>query len=190
MDAELHLGQTDAALISFDGDAIAAGQRQLETAAERIAIEQSDGRAGQVLDSLQERLAACGECRRLAGVLETRELVDVGAQDESGGLGRADDDAGQPGLLLEPGNGFLELFDHFGGEGVAAAAGLVDREPGVSGGAEGDAKMPQWRWCRPVHGSGSRDGLAVDAEIADQREMIGVGHGRDAEVVDLDAVAI
>ena len=44
MNAELHLRQPERSLVGFDGDAIVAGERELQAAAERKAVDRGNRR--------------------------------------------------------------------------------------------------------------------------------------------------
>ena len=81
--AELHLGQAELGFLH--GHAEMTGQRDLEAAAERGAVDRGDDRLGRVLD-LGEHVVEAGRLRRLA------EFGDVGAGDE-GAAGAGQDDA-------------------------------------------------------------------------------------------------
>ena len=59
-DAELHLGQADVDRAVIRGDAIGAGQRQLQPAAQAIAVDGGDGGNGQLGDAIE---SACPVAR-------------------------------------------------------------------------------------------------------------------------------
>ena len=91
-DAEHHLGQAESRRRLVDDDAIAAGERQLEAAAEAEAADQRERRIRHGGEPLERVPAALDERDRVGLGLDVAELVDVGAGDESVRLARADDE--------------------------------------------------------------------------------------------------
>src|SRR6185312_16531040 len=83
MDAELHLREAQRQPVIARGDAVAAGERQLEPTAEREALDQRDGRTGQRLQPVEELLAGVNEAVATLGAGDAGELLDVGARDEA-----------------------------------------------------------------------------------------------------------
>ena len=61
MDAELHLGQPERQPLIADRHAVAAGEGELQAAAEREAVDGRDGRAGQRLQAIEHLLAAADQ---------------------------------------------------------------------------------------------------------------------------------
>ena len=56
MQAEQHLGKAEARVV--DRDAVVAGQRDFEPAAEAIAVDHRDGRQRQTVEPVEHRVAA------------------------------------------------------------------------------------------------------------------------------------
>ncbi len=83
MDAQHHFGQADAGFIVIGGNALAAGQDQLGTAAHAGAMNGRHGRAGQARQRFIDALAVLDVFQHGAvlGVLD--ELLDVGADGEA-----------------------------------------------------------------------------------------------------------
>ena len=67
---------------SFVGDAEVARHRDLEAAAERVAVNRGDERLGRILEPLQQRVRAGRSFERLLARLQRLEDLDVGAGDE------------------------------------------------------------------------------------------------------------
>jgi len=89
-DAQLGLGQADAGGRIAGRHAVAAGQGQFGAAAQAVAVDRGDGGAGQLCQFLVGGLAAADGVVDGAAAVELLELLEVGAGDEAGGLGRAD----------------------------------------------------------------------------------------------------
>ena len=110
--AELHFGLAEARV--GVGDAIVAGEGQLETAAEGGAVKRHDDGLGRVLDLIEERIEV--DHRALAGN-DAPEFLDVGAGDES--AARAGDDNGVDSSVgLGGAHGFYDAFGDAGRERV------------------------------------------------------------------------
>ncbi len=67
MDAEHHFGQTDREFVAPDADAVTAGERELEAAAEREAVDDGDRRAGQRFEPIEDPLRGAHQFERLRG---------------------------------------------------------------------------------------------------------------------------
>ena len=93
MDAQLNFGQAQDALVRIDGDAIVARQRQFESATQRMTFDDSDRRAGQVFQPIENPLALAHEFIGLSHAIDAREFIDVGAHDEAAGFSRIDNEA-------------------------------------------------------------------------------------------------
>ena len=68
-DAEIDFGETDAGLVVVDGDAVMAGQRQFQPAAEAEAVDAGDDRHLEIFDALEQRMRALerfGQDRKIA----------------------------------------------------------------------------------------------------------------------------
>ena len=93
--AQRDLGQADLAALGVGGDAVMAGQRDLQAAAERRAVDGGDDGLAQGLQRTQVALDSFDGVEGLTGVL--RSEVDHALQvtaGEEGLLGAGDDDAG------------------------------------------------------------------------------------------------
>ncbi|GAC1604610.1 MAG: hypothetical protein NVS4B10_17690 [Myxococcales bacterium] len=112
-----------------------AGERQLEPAAQRVAVDRGDGDAGQILDQGGRRVAQLGQLARLPG-RQLRHLRDVGAGDERLLAGSGEDDgaaalaqlAQRHGELAQ--HGRVERVQRLGpvdGEGADRALALDDQ---------------------------------------------------------------
>ena len=93
MDAQHHLGKSDREIVALDADAITAGQRKLEAAAEREAVDDGDRGAGQGFERGEDGMRTAHHLLGLRGILEAGELLHVGAGDEAAGFSRADHQA-------------------------------------------------------------------------------------------------
>ena len=91
-DAEVDLGLPH--LRIGDGDAVVAGHRHFEPAAERGAVQRHDDRLGGVLDALQQVVHVGGAAVAAPGQL--LEPLDVGAGDERAAGADDDDRRGPP----------------------------------------------------------------------------------------------
>jgi hypothetical protein len=90
MDPELHFGKPHRQAAVVGGDAIATGQRQLESATERKAGYGRDRRAGQGFELIENPLAGADMFEGVGGVAKGRELANVRAGNEAGALAGAD----------------------------------------------------------------------------------------------------
>ena len=79
-DAEHHFGLADPGVLGRDAEV--AGLRDLEAAAERVAVNRGDERLGGVLDALEQRVRALGARHRIGRRLQQVERLDVRAGDE------------------------------------------------------------------------------------------------------------
>ena len=109
MQAEHHFGKSEAGIV--DRDAMVAGERDLEPAAEAIAVHDGHRRHRQVIEPVDDRVRL-GEGRLdRGGIAHAAELADVGAGDEAARLGRAQHDAlGQ--IPFEACEHVVELGEH------------------------------------------------------------------------------
>ena len=80
MDAELHFRQGQRHLRIIRRDAVAAGERQFEAAAQRKAVDRSDGGAGQRLQAIEHLLAGADQLKSLLRRGQGREFLDVRAR--------------------------------------------------------------------------------------------------------------
>ena len=88
-DAELGLGQADLAGGTAAGDAVVAGEREFEAAAEAGAVDRSDRRHRQGGDPVEYPLAERDEPIGRIGI----DALQIRAGDEDAGFGGLDDDA-------------------------------------------------------------------------------------------------
>ena len=145
MNAEHHLGEAENRLWIVDTDAVATGQRELEPAAEAIAVDCGDGGAGQSLQALQDRVRGPHEGQRFLGRADLRELPDVRASDEARLRGRDHEAARR--LALELGEPRVERLQHLAGQRVRSGIGAIERQPrdavGIDGRATSAGRCPR-----------------------------------------------
>ena len=91
MQAELHLGKAEARVI--DGNAIVAGERHFESAAETIAVNDGDRDRRQAVEPVEHGMAARERRFDLRHIGDAAKLRDIGAGDEAAGFRRADNDS-------------------------------------------------------------------------------------------------
>ena len=91
MNAELHLREPKRERLIVDGNPVTAGKRKLKPAAQCKAMNGGNGGAGQSFYAIQNALAHTDQSISVVAALEGRKLSDVGAGDETIGLGRAQD---------------------------------------------------------------------------------------------------
>src|SRR5256712_2375331 len=91
-DPELPLRAAELGLGVIGGHAVAAGERELEPAAEASAVNPHGHRLGEARHALEQVLTVGREALRLRGARERDELFDVGARDEVLGLAREERD--------------------------------------------------------------------------------------------------
>ena len=139
-EAELDLGKAELGLGMIGGDAIRAGEGELETAAETGAVDRRDDRLGQGLDPAHHLLPFEAQALRFGLSGERGELLDVRAGDEGVGLPRDQHHRADLGIVADPDEQRLELDLHRGVELVDRLAGQVeghDRDPVAHLGGEG-----------------------------------------------------
>ena len=127
MQAEHDLGKSERRIL--DRDAIVAGERDLEPAAEAIAVHDGDGRRRQAIEPVDHRVGLDEARLDRAGVGHGAKFADVGAGDETLRLGGAQHQALRH-VALEAREHVVELGEHVLGERVGAGVRLVEREPG------------------------------------------------------------
>ena len=91
MQAQHHFREAEARV--FDGDAIMAGERDLEPAAEAVAVDDRDRRQLQRVQPIDDRMGGVDPRLDLAGIAGAAKLADIGAGDEAGPFCRADHEA-------------------------------------------------------------------------------------------------
>src|SRR5207253_1928509 len=87
-DPKLHFGQREDGLRVIGAHAIAACERDLESATETRAVDRGDKWCPQPLEAVQQILAETAYALRVGRHSELRELFDVRAGDETVGLSR------------------------------------------------------------------------------------------------------
>ena len=135
--AQLHFRQAELGLGAVDGDAVVAGQRQFQSAAERGAVERSDHWPAALLQPAQEGLV--GFCQ-LVGLLRLGhrvDLVDVGAGEEFL-LAAGEDHALDGGIALDARERIAERGGEFLVEHVHRTARHVEDEGGDAVGIHGE----------------------------------------------------
>ena len=123
---EVDFGLTDPGGVG--GDPQRARHRQLAPAAERVAVDRRDDGLAQVLDQIEDMLAA--QCMLLAlrrGL--DGQLVDVGAGHERLVAGAGEDDRAHGSVVLEQQRRAAQIVDGGGIEGVENL-GAVDGDDG------------------------------------------------------------
>ncbi|MNM56061.1 hypothetical protein D3C81_672150 [compost metagenome] len=168
--AQRGFGQAELDLGLVQRDAMVAGQRDLEAAAQRGAIERGHDRLAQRFEPAQGVLAELGgfEQPLRIGGLHPVEAVQVAAGEE-GLLGGRQDDAGDVGFLgFEAGHhvgkalphgvghGVDALFRRVEGEGDDAVGGLVVLDRGLHLGVSGRAGWSGCTRCSGYFGGGLR----------------------------------
>ena len=128
--AELDLGLAELDLRVVDDDPAVAGERDLQPAAERGAVDGGDDRLAERLQPAQQRLVLAHPAGELVGRLgrDLLEVVEVAAGEERL-LGARDDDAGDRVLLgLEALDGLLHRGAEVGVHGVGGLVRVVEDE--------------------------------------------------------------
>ncbi len=169
MQAEQHFGKTK--LRIFDGDAVIAGERNFEPAAEAVAVNDGDDRHREPVEAINDgvRLAQAIRHRRSLG--HGAEFADVRSGDEAAFLCRAQHHAsGQLARNLR--EHVVEIAQHLLINRVGAAALLVEDQPSDSVIIAGKLPVPP--------GAG-RDRFAAggkwsELEIARRKRFPGLAH--------------
>jgi hypothetical protein len=113
MNAELHLWQTEAHAAVVGGDAVAAGERKLQAAAEGETVDGRGGGAGQRFEAVHHLLPRADQLVGLLRCAQADELLDVGTGDEATRLRGAHHDRARVRALDVP-EQLIELLQHFG----------------------------------------------------------------------------
>jgi hypothetical protein len=127
MQAEHDLGKSERRVL--DRDAMVAGERDFEPAAEAIAVHDRDRRRRQAIEPVDHRVRLDQARLDGAGVGHGAKFTDVGAGDEALRLGGAQHQAFGH-VALEAREHVVELAEHVLGERIGAGVRLVEREPG------------------------------------------------------------
>ena len=164
VDAELDLGQPERALVTLGRHAIVARERELQSAAERKAVDGGDRGNAERRNPREQRLTACRELGALGRNLEARELLYVRAENESAALARLDHEAANVGVERPAGS--CSSSSMFLRERVDGVCGFVGRQPAD---AVIDAPAPMSRDL--AEGSGRRLRLVLD--LGSRRSTVG-----------------
>ncbi len=131
-DAEHDLGQGEFRTRLVDHDAMAAGEREFQTASHAMAADQCQRRVGHRGEAVEQQPAALDQHARGEHRIQPRELLDVRPGDEAGRLGRGDHQRlGWHGVEHVEHAG--ELGEYIGGQHVRARLRLVQIQPGQAG---------------------------------------------------------
>ena len=158
MDAEPHLGQSEPRRRVLARDAISTGERQLQPAAETVAVNHRNAGKRQC-GKMGER--ALGGAREFAGLVRVGdffELAHVGAGDETAGFGRAQNQTTQI-LRRKLGENLFEFREHFTRQRVRGLPGDVEGQQRLG---VGDLDLPMPIAC-------ARDGIHRAASIRSYR---------------------
>ena len=128
MDTELHLRKAERHPLVIDGDAVAAGEGELEAAAQREAVNRRDGGAAERLEAVEHLLAGVNQAIAALGAGDAGEFLDVGAGDEAALLGRQHHDTARR-RQCDPIEQRIELAQHAAGEHVGGGVRLVGQQP-------------------------------------------------------------
>jgi hypothetical protein len=156
MDAEHDLGQADAGLVVVRGDALAASEDQLGAAAHAGTVHGGHAGAGQSRQRFVHALAILDVFQHGGVARIIDEFADVGADRETGGLGRMHDHARWL-FDRQPLDDQPEFVEHRARDGVDAAAGAVEGEGDDAGVIDVDPPMSETQSfehgeCRAVAG--------------------------------------
>ena len=123
--AELDLRLAELGVVG--ADAHVAAHRELEPAAEAVAVDRGHERRVGRIHAAADRVEAARRASLVAaGLAQGRELLDVGAGDERALTGAAQDDRARLGVAVEPADLRLELLDERRRERVHRR--VVDRD--------------------------------------------------------------
>src|SRR5690242_1829877 len=128
MDTEHDFWQTQRQLVAAYADAVLAGQREFESAAQREAMNEGDRRAGQRFEVVEDLLCRAHQLESLLGILELYEFLDVGASDETGRLRRTNHHAPR-GLCRERAQMRIELDQRVARQRIGGGAGAIEAQP-------------------------------------------------------------
>src|SRR5436309_1736869 len=144
--AELDLGQAELRLGVVRGDAVVAGERELESSAETGAVDADGDRLREARDAVHHLLPLGREPLGLGGAPDRHELLDVRARDEVLGFAREHGDRPHRGVVLERREGRDELILHRAGELVDGGVLQVERDDGDAvGGLPGERRSRHQR---------------------------------------------
>jgi hypothetical protein len=131
-DAEHDLGQRELGAGFVDDDAMAAGERELQTASHAMAADQCQRRVGHRGEAVEQQPAALDQHARGEHRIQPRELLDVGAGDEPGRLGGSDHQRlGRRGIERVEHAG--EFSHYLGRQHIGARIRLIQIQPGQPG---------------------------------------------------------
>ena len=111
MQAKHHFRKTKARAV--DRNARPAGERDFETAAEAEAVDHRHGRNLQRVEPVDHRMRPADRRLDQSRIGGAAKFIDVGAGDETGWLGGANDNSGGP-LAFQRREHRVELFHNIG----------------------------------------------------------------------------
>ncbi len=154
--AQLHLRKAE--LRARQGDAVSAGERYLQPAAERVTVHHGHGGEGQGLQSIEHGVKFGQFRRHQIGVADPAELGDVGPDHEARALGRAQHQPlGRVGF--QSGQDVVQRRQHTRVDAVGGQVRLVEHQPGDS--IRPPHQAPAGR-TRLGHGPAELQPVAVD----------------------------
>src|SRR6185436_19094576 len=110
--SELDFGESEDGFRMIRRNAVSAGERRFEPAAEARAVNRRHDRNAQVLDGVEEHLTVATQPLGVARGLQLQKLLDVGAGDPDIGLAADEYRAVDGGVALESGNEGDEFILH------------------------------------------------------------------------------
>ena len=153
-DAELHLGEAEAGVVVARGDAPVAGERQLQPAAQAVAVDAAHHRHRHALDAVEVGVDQRDAVGDLLLGLDLLELAHVGADDEALLLAGHDDEAAD-GLvaraLLDALDDGAQLLQRPPRQRVLALALAVERSPRRCPADRSRTASPSAQSCPPWH---------------------------------------
>ena len=160
MNAEHHLGQSQGELRVIGADAVRAGERELEPAAEGKTVDGRNARKGQRIELIEYLLSGAHQSVALLGRTDIDELLDVGAGYETAALRGAHDEADRllRSDLRERGS---QILDDRRRQHVGRAPRHVAAEPGDPIGI--DVESPGTGHC---HAAARADSWMVKSQMS------------------------
>src|SRR5262249_52191309 len=171
MQAQHDLGKAEPRIL--DRDAIVASERDLEPAAETIAMDDGDRRRAEMIEAIDHRVRLAQALLHHGGVGEPAKFADVGACDETRWLCGAQHQAFRY-VFFQSREHLIELAEYIDGERVGARARLVEREPGDAVVVAGELPVAPGRALPGRRGRGERPQL----EIARRKRVPNFTHQR------------
>ena len=131
-DTEVDFGEADPRRLIVDRDAIVAGQRQFQPAAEAKAVNARHHRHLEVFDAGEQCMGALQSLGQHREIAHRVELADVRASDKAAVLAAEQhhaDHFARIGQILDPRHQCFELHDRFAAERIDRGIGGMDRQP-------------------------------------------------------------